>query len=313
MKIQAFHLKPYEFYLKNGSIRKGSLIQIVDKVGNNGWGDIAPLPNWSKETLQEALQDLEKKKETILAIDWQEKECLEELNNLSLHPSSLFGLESALYSLLTPITKCPIMTSSLLMGSCEEILAQAEQREREGYTSVKLKVGSLNFDEAFFIIDRLKNVFSLRIDVNRAWETEEALNFFSQFPLDSFDYVEEPFQNPQDLALFTHPLAIDESFPESLSLLDLENLPKLKTLVYKPTLQGGMTKCMSLHRWAKARGVTLVLSSSFESDIGLTHIASMAHRLSLKAPIGIGTHHFSQSFLRGLSFTGPLLHVNHDD
>ena len=44
--------------------------------------------------------------------------------------------------------------------------------------------------------------------------------------------------------------------------------------------------------WAWKRNINLVLSSSFESDIGLAYIASMAHRLSLKAPIGIGTYSY---------------------
>lgn len=91
---------------------------------------------------------------------------------------------------------------------------------------------------------------------------------------------------------------MDESFPQDLTLEELEVLPMLKALIYKPTMQGGMARCLPLYEWAEKRGVAIVLSSSFESDVGLAHIASMAKRLSLKEPIGIGTSHFLGQFLR---------------
>ncbi|MES2200262.1 MAG: o-succinylbenzoate synthase [Chlamydiota bacterium] len=292
MRMQTFSLHPYEIPLTQGQPRLGVLIHITDEQGNSGWGDIAPLPKWSKETLEEALEELELKKEKILKI-----KSLEDALKLSLLPSVAFGLESALLSLLEPLPPHVVLTSALLMGSLEEILQQAALRKKEGYFSAKLKVGNLSFKEAAEAIWQLKDVFRLRIDVNRAWKTQDSLEFFSNFPLDAFDYVEEPFQDPNDLALFTHPLAVDESFPKDLTLKDLEALPKLKALIYKPTIQGGMSGYKPLLEWANKRGIDLVLSSSFESDIGLLQIASLARRLSLKAPVGIGTYHFLQSYL----------------
>lgn len=241
---------------------------------------------------------LRQKKEEILAID-----SVEQLKSLSLLPSVYFGVESAL---LKPVGEFSVPVSALFMGSTQEILAQAALRQLEGYTSAKLKVSNLTFEEAFHVIYKLKDTFHLRIDVNRAWKTEDALQFFAQFSQDAFDYVEEPFQNPHDLKLFTHPLAVDESFPQDLSLEELEALPMLKALIYKPTLQGGLAGCLPLQKWAEKRGITIVLSSSFESDVGLANIAEMAKRLSLKAPIGIGTYHFLEQYLRvpPLEFSG---------
>jgi o-succinylbenzoate synthase len=104
---------------------------------------------------------------------------------------------------------------------------------------------------------------------------------------------------------------VDESFPQDLSLEELEGLPSLKALIYKPTIQGGMLGCRHLHAWAKRRGVDLVLSSSFESDLGLAHIASIAHRLSLLAPVGIGTYHHLGSLIAAqpLHFSHSSAHI----
>lgn len=291
MKIQTLHIHPYEIPLTNGQMRSGVLIDITDEKGSSGWGDIAPLPKWSKETLEDSLQQINQKQHEIIKIDWTTHSCLNELAKLELLPSVLFGFESALLSILNPLYEYSIPASALLMGSPKEILEQAKLRHGEGYTSAKLKVSNLNFEEAAQLIHKLKDKFRLRIDVNRAWSTSDSLRFFEQFSLDTFDYVEEPFQNPNDLTQFPHPLAVDESFPHDLSLKQLELLPTLKALIYKPTMQGGLLGCLPLHEWTTKRGVSLILSSSFESDLGLAHVASIARRLSLSAPIGIGTYH----------------------
>lgn len=292
MRIKTLTLHSYEISLKNGQIRSGALITITDEQGNNGWGDIAPLSKWSKETLEGALQSLNQRQHEIIKINWTTQNCLKEIAKLKLLPSTSFGLESAVLSIISPFSEFKVQSSALLMGSPTEILEQASLRHLEGYTSAKLKVSNLSFEEAFCLINQLKDKFRLRIDVNRAWTTSDSLRFFSQFPLDTFDYVEEPFQNPHDLTKFLHPLAVDESFPDDLSLEQLESLPSLKALIYKPTIQGGMVGCIPLYEWASKKGVNLVLSSSFESDLGLAYVALIAHRLGLSAPVGIGTYHF---------------------
>lgn len=311
MKIKTLSLRPYEIPLTNGQIRRGTLVNITDQRGNSGWGEVAPLPKWSTETLDDSLLQLNQKQQEIVNIDWTIRNCLEELKKLNLLPSLSFGLESALLSILSPISNHSVSTSALLMGSPGEIIHQAEIRKREGYTSAKLKVGDLNFEEAAEIIHQLKDKFRLRIDVNRAWKTLESLRFFEQFPLDTFEYVEEPFQDPNDLTVFPHPLAVDESFPRDLSLGQLESLPTLKALIYKPTIQGGLLNCLPLYEWAKKRGIEIVLSSSFESDFGLACVASIAYRLSLLSPVGIGTYYYLGRHIcsPALQFSDSFVHI----
>lgn len=278
--------------LTSGQQRNGIWIELFDKEGNASRGDVAPLPKWSQESLADCLSQLSEKKALILRLDWTKANWQDQLASLKLLPALSFGLESALLFLLDPLEVSSPSLSALLMGSPTEILHQAHLRKNEGYTSAKLKVNNLTFKEAFELICTLSAQFRLRIDVNRAWSTSDALKFFSQFPLDAFDYVEEPFANPHDLSLFHHPLAVDESFPNDLSLKDLETLPTLKALIYKPTIQGGLLHSLPLYDWTQKRAIALILSSSFESKIGLQHIVSMAQRLGIKEPIGIGTYHF---------------------
>lgn len=292
MKIQFLNLHPYDMKLTTGQTRFGNLLELVDQKGSSHWGDIAPLPHWSKETLEESVAQFRKKKIELLETNWELEDLLAEIRDKELLPSLCFALESCLLSSLSPIKLIPVPTSALFMGTVDEIREQARLRLSEGYISAKLKVGNLSFMDASILIHELKDKISLRIDVNRAWEREASLDFFSQFSVDDFDYVEEPFKNPLELDAFTHPLAVDESYPNHLSLKDLEELPTLKAVVYKPTLQGGLTQLLPLYEWAKITEISIILSSSFESIVGLTNITSLAQRLKLPDPMGTGTIHF---------------------
>lgn len=292
MKIKSISLHHFKIPLSSGKDREGSYIQLTDENRNRSWGEISPLPNFSKETLAQAIKQLKSKKESIYAIEWSKNSWMPQLKKLDLYPSVLFGLESALLSLIDPTPSFNLPVSALLMGTFNEIQKKAQFMEKEGFISAKLKVNSLSFKEAFLLIHRLKKKFRLRIDVNRAWNAKDSLYFFSQFPPDSFDYIEEPFQNPHDLYLFTHPLAIDESYPYPLNIKELENLSTLKSIVYKPTIQGGLLNAIPLYNWTKKQGKSFVLSSSFESVIGLEKVAAIAYRLSIKEPVGLGTYHY---------------------
>lgn len=297
MNLRELLLHPYAIPLVNGTLRSGLIVQIVNENEESGYGEIAPLPSWSRETLEEAKQQIELHKERILSLSWTKTSLANGLKNPSLFPSVSFGLESAFLSLLSPLSPFKMPISAFFLGTPEEVWTQAQQRHKEGYTSAKLKIGHLSFAEAKRLIMKLKDLFFLRIDVNRAWETENSLRFFSAFAKTDFDYVEEPFQNPGDLAYFSHPLAVDESFPSSLSLNRLTKLPTLKALIYKPTLQGGLIHAKGLDTWCKKQKVSLVLSSAFESDIGLSYIASIGKRLGLSSPLGIGTHVYLTKYL----------------
>ena len=293
MRFHSFGLHPYERFLNTGCIRRGLWIELQEETGRSSWAESAPLLGRSVETLEEVKSQLERALESSLTTEWSLDTYAHHLERLKLFPSAAFGLESALLALLDPLPAVRVNVSALLQGTPQEVMAQAELREREGYTSAKLKVGHLTLEHAEGLIRKLLGRFRLRLDVNRAWKRQEAERFFDAFEPNTFEYVEEPFQNPHELIHFSHPLAVDESFPHDLTLTQLEALPTLKALIYKPTMQGGLSECRKLHQWTVRRGISLVLSSSFESEIGLSHIASLAYRLGIKTPIGIGTfHHF---------------------
>jgi L-alanine-DL-glutamate epimerase-like enolase superfamily enzyme len=185
------------------------------------------------------------------------------------------------------------------MGAAKEILQQAKQAS--GCTHAKLKMRALSLDEAAGLIVELKSSFCLRLDAPGTWDVRRLL---ARFDPSDYDYIEDP----PDPAHFPFPFALDQALCRPLPEGVWRN-PALRALVLKPTLLGRATE-----RWAavgRSRGLDVVLGSSFESGVGLSHIASLWKRLALPdVPLGLGTYAFlEQDVLRTpLTFQGGRLH-----
>lgn len=249
-------MKLYRYSIKD---RMGIIVHHGDK----SWGEVAPFPGFSQETLEQALHQL-KNPAPIL------------------YPSVAFGLEPA--GIIKPMT---LPLAALLSGTKEEIFLQARRFKREGYTHAKLKLSKLPLPDAYELVNTLKDQFRLRIDLNRSWETAQSIQFFAHFDYDAFEYIEEPVKEKEHLAFFTHPFALDETIRENPPE-EFTHYPHLKAFIFKPTLHGGPSSLKKLI----PLGIPIVLSSCFESGVGIFQIASLIQRLSLPIhPLGLGTYH----------------------
>jgi len=260
--------------------REGLILEINNAQGGKSWGEIAPLPGRSRETLKEALEQLTAalKGETLPA----------------LFPSVQFGLQSAL-SWHTP--QQPIPVCALLAGTPDEIRNQAEQAKRSGYKTAKVKLAHLPIAVARQLILELQSQFHLRIDLNRALSFDKTTELFSEIE-PSYAYIEEPTREIQRLGQFPFPFALDES------LLELSEIPAtshLKALVIKPSLIA-----------LPATKSSIVLSSSFETGIGILGIMHLAAELGLQDTAhGLDTHRFLEHdlLIEPLQFKDGCVHA----
>ena len=127
-------------------------------------------------------------------------------------PSVRFGLELAVWNLygdssgrtlgelMTPSPRAVVPVNGLLAGSPADVLAEARRMKDAGYRSVKLKVGTRTVAEDVDLFralgEELGEGISLRLDVNRAWDYEEAAEFVGGTAGVRFEYVEEPLADP---------------------------------------------------------------------------------------------------------------------
>ncbi len=221
----------------NGGKREGALIRLETQNGVIGWGEVAPLPGFSKETLEEALEDL------IEGGD-------------SFYPSVQWGRAAAMLDLMQPMEINSIPVRIL---------------EKE-----KIKVGHLTLKEA---IQKVEGTDCLGVDMNQKWNLEEAIAFAKHFP--KLEYFEEPLMPTEDASTFPYPVALDESLREG----EIPPYPSIKSHIIKPTLHGYPLP-------KKVKGVDFILSSSYESELGIYQLAKLSHRLKLPLkPMGLGTSH----------------------
>jgi len=271
MKVYRYEL-PFK---DSNTLRAGLIIQ-----NETGLGEIAPLPGWSDESIEDALKQLQYKNSSFAPF-----------------PSIAWGLHNIEQKNI-PLPKLEI--TALLRAQDPEERIQEVRRA----PAVKVKVGKLAPIEA---VQRIKNILDIlgnnpkiHIDINRAWGLDESLYFAKQFNEEDFDYLEEPVKNFEQLKQFcrlsSHPIAIDEHLREIPYPL-LFNLPTLKTVVYKPTLLGTLFLDPSFIQNIQEKQLAFVLSSSYESSLGLYHIARLSHVLPFKTAFGLDT---AREFARDL-------------
>jgi o-succinylbenzoate synthase len=320
VRIEGFDLYRYDLALSEpvtlkGAIlhqREGALIRLTAEDGREGWGEAAPLPNFSPETLQDTSEQLRATAPELLGRDLVASPLLpdsfpfSELTNLT--PAACFGLEvaflnlwaayrgEALPDLLADDPAKSIFTNGLISGSVEGVLAAAISMREAGYRAVKLKVGRREVSEDVEIVRKVGEVLgggaSLRLDANRAWGFGEALEFARGVSGTRIEYVEEPLADAARLGELARdwglPVALDESLV-GMESGDLEEHAYAGAVVLKPTLLGGVSRVMRLAGAAKALGIAPVVSSSYEAGVGTGALVALAAALGGE-PAGLDTY-----------------------
>ena len=229
-------------------------------------------------------------------------------------PSIRFGFEMALQELTcggkgllfeSPFTagKDFITINGLIwMGEKAYMLDQIENKLNEGFNCVKLKIGSLNFEDELNLIKHIRKRFSkndveIRVDANGAFSINEASVKLAQLAELDIHSIEQPIMPKQwdEMAALCAntplPIALDEELigvngDDRAKLLDVVN-PQY--IILKPSLLGGFTSSEEWIKLAKTKQIGWWLTSALESNIGLNAIAQWAYTLKNPMPQGLGT------------------------
>lgn len=315
MRIHSFDIYQYSLPLVKplsvrGTVlhqRDGLIIHLKNENGIEGFGEIAPLSGYSNETFEQALAQVKRLQSALSNQSLPEK--LEDLNGrfnkwlneYKLKPSVQMGMEMAVLNLLANAKKIPVhhlvgkdfhdqvRVSALLQGSRDEVKKQAQNLLAAGYTSMKLKVGA-EIEEDIARVKAVSEVVEgralLHLDANQTWDLNKAVHLIDEIGLTTVNYIEEPFKDLTNIPEFfmktTMPVALDESL-QTTHFENFKSIDGLDILILKPTMLGGVEKTWGLIDKAKRVGLEVVISSSFESGIGilfLTNLAGCTHRES---------------------------------
>ena len=269
--------------------RKGILIILSDKNGKVGIGEIAPLPGLHKESLIEVMEKI------------SPDITLSTLHSLPDLLSVKCGVEMTLFSLParqqntlpfqdtvqpSPITRLPL--NALLTGTKEAIIKQAEEAVKDGYTTLKIKVGRGAPKDDIAAVracrDAVGKDIALRLDANCSWKLTTAIRVGEALQDCNIAYIEEPMRNYWEIEAFYNATGIRVALDETLYTDNptqkgfRHNIPShcLAAYVLKPSAIGSIIEARSLALEANNRGLDAVISSVFESGVALGFYATMA-------------------------------------
>lgn len=288
--------------------RQGLLLCVKDDAGHVGWGDAAPLPGFSSESIEKAESALTRLVSALPGTEVPETMPPDGLTDLvTSGPASVtFAAESALLELVADARPASVATllgadalsvplNALISDDCGSVERFAEEVRTAGFQAVKLKVGRRSVAEDVARVRAAHRVLSgdvhLRLDANRAWTFEQAVSFAEAVDGVPLQYVEEPLQRPDELSAFVEetrcPVALDETTREVGP--KIAEMGPITAVVLKPTLLGGIS---ATRRWvsrARTHGARPVLSSAYESGIGIRMHVALAAAWS-EAAAGLSTY-----------------------
>jgi o-succinylbenzoate synthase len=271
------------------SVREGLIIQLIDEMGCNYWGEIAPIPWFGSESLAEAIEFCTSLGNSN-SVSWPVK-IPDRL------PATQFAFSAAIpygYEPIEAMTEDDLSWSVLLPAG-KEVLTAWQQYWALGYRTFKWKIGVAGVAEELAIFDRLRadlpTAANLRLDANAGLSYSEACTWLTRIPIGAIEFLEQPVATVTEMLRLTDtyniPLALDES---------VSNLGRLRAChergwpgiyVIKPAIAGSL---IDLAAFIREHQLDVVLSSSLESSIGQQAIMRWAAEQNLTSrAAGLGT------------------------
>lgn len=311
MKIASFRFykyvlplnRPIEVHGLKLTRREGLVIHLKSERDTEGFGEVAPLDGWSEESLNDAQEQVRELRaaltgrDVLPGVEKLDGKMNSWFGEMNLRRSVQFGMEMAVLNLIASTKNTPLFQSvahehsghrgytrvhALLDGTPEEAARQAKKSMEDGFMDMKLKVrGSVDesADKVRAVNEVLRGEVLLHLDANQAWELEDAVRFGREIECSTVAYIEEPlkhvYQTPEFYQETLIPVALDESLLK-LSVEEFKSLAGVDVLVLKPTALGGLEKAWQLMQQARALGLAAVISSSFESGLGILTLANLA-------------------------------------
>ncbi len=293
--------------------REGLVVCLSTNDGHEGWGEIAPLDGFSRETIDDAVVESLALAGRLVGISLPSPSddpiLADTLFSVIELPSVRFGFEMAWLHLAADSTgtaaakllrfdaRDSVTVNGLLSEKSDENLTQAAVLRDAGYRAVKLKVGRIPVETEIQLVHKLRELLgpetALRLDANQAWDYEEAMRFVEGVADARVEYIEEPLEYSDALDQFAAsspvPVALDETL-SGMGTNDLGQYANARAIILKPTVLGGILKCLSMAERARQMHMKVVISSAIESSLGIYCLANLSAAINQDdIPAGLDT------------------------
>ena len=288
MNIKKIESYPYKLKFKKPFItakgsyeyRNGFIVKIFSD-SYVGLGEVSPLDKFHKESLQECYYALEAINQSISDIGLIKQEelfALFRLHALSM-PSLLFGLETAVFDILSQQAELP-MHKFFNSKSKNEINLNGIHGFHSRYDRfdiIKVKLGYNNLYDDIEKLEELTKVYGkkikFRIDVNGKLDLVKAIRFCKSMENFNIDYIEQPLgtnelEDLAELRLHTKiKIAVDESLVDIESAYELIENQAADIFVIKPMVIGSYTDINEIIKMATNDNIECVITNMLDSAI----------------------------------------------
>lgn len=230
-------------------------------------------------------------------------------------PSIKFGVETALLDLenggvshifnndfINNQKKIPI-NGLIWMGDKKFMQQQIEDILANGFSTIKMKIGAIDFNTEFELLKAIRRNYSskeitLRVDANGAFSPDEALEKLKQLSELDIHSIEQPIQagqwkemhdlcrtSPVDIALDEELIGVNTT-KEKIELL---SSIQPQYIIIKPSLHGGISGSREWISLAEKHTILWWITSALESNIGLNAICQFTAEFETDLPQGLGT------------------------
>ncbi len=234
-----------------------------------------------------------------------------------IYPSIRLGLETALLDLNNGGKKIIFNTSFteghsslpinglIWMGSKEFMRDQIDQKIKEGFKCIKLKIGGIDFEKECDLLSYMRENYAkenieIRLDANGAFaisDVQYKLDILEKYHIHSIEQPIAPKQGSVMKQLCQQnkksiPIALDEELigiHTPAEKLELLSSIQPSYIILKPTLVGGFQSCREWITIAEHLNMGWWITSALESNIGLNAIAQFTSTFNNPLPQGLGT------------------------
>ena len=189
------------------------------------------------------------------------------------------------------------------MGDTSFMQQQIKEKLQQGFTTIKMKIGAIDFDTEINLLKSIRKEFSskeieLRVDANGAFTSANALEKLQRLSALELHSIEQPIKQGQwqEMASLCEktplPIALDEELIGVFSSEEKEKCIQTiqpQFIILKPSLIGGFKGSKEWISIAKKYNADNWITSALESNVGLNAIAQFTHTLQNKLPQGLGT------------------------
>lgn len=145
---------------------------------------------------------------------------------------------------------------------------------------IKIKIGRDAIEsEQKRIHDYLKiKGVQLRLDGNNLFLYDDLIKFLEDIPIENIQYIEDPFLNKNELNKYNREFLKGNLPPISLDNIinpEFVSLECIQFATLKPNLIGGISKSNQMANAFKKHHIKSVISSSFETEVGINNLNKM--------------------------------------